>query len=58
MVLDDLFEGEIRIAEILRGLKPSFAFFLDLSADSQIHLMRSAWINMKEVRKRLGFKDT
>lgn len=58
LVLDDLFEGEICIAEILRGLKPSFAFFLDLSADSQIHLMGSAWINMKEVRKRLGFKDT
>lgn len=50
LVLDDPLVGEIRAAEILRGLKPSFAFFLDLSADSQIHLMGRAWINMEKDR--------
>lgn len=42
LVLDDPLVGESCIAEILRGLKPGFAFFLDLSADSQIHLMERA----------------
>lgn len=42
LVLDDPLVGEICIGEILRGLKPSFTFFLDLSADSQIHLMGRA----------------
>lgn len=50
LVLDDPLVGEICIAEILRGLKPGFAFFLDLSADSQIHLMERAWINMEKDR--------
>lgn len=36
LVLDDPLAGETFIAEI--GLKSSFAFFLDLSADLQIHL--------------------
>jgi len=50
LVLDDLLVGEICDAEILSRLKPSFAFFLDLSADSQIHLMGRAWVNMEKDR--------
>lgn len=50
LVLDDSLVGEICIAEMLRGLKPSFAFFLDLSADSQIHLVGRAWINVEKDR--------
>lgn len=38
------------IAETLAGLKPSFAFFLDLSADSQILSMGRDWINMENDR--------
>lgn len=37
LVLDEPLVGESCVAGILRCLKPSFAFFLDLSADWQIH---------------------
>lgn len=50
LVLDDSLAAEICAAEMLSGLKPSFAFFLDLSADLQIHLMGRAWISMIEDR--------
>lgn len=39
LVLDDPLVGEICTAEIVTGLKRSFSFFLDLSADLQIPSM-------------------
>lgn len=54
-VLDDPLVGEIGVAELPR-VKPSFAFFLGLSADSQIHLMGRAWINLEKDRATLALK--
>ena len=48
LVLDDPHVGESRVAGILRHLKPSVAFFLDLSADWQIHKTESARINIRK----------
>lgn len=47
LVSDDRLAGEICIAKILRGLKPSFAFSPDLSADSKIYLTGRTEISLK-----------
>lgn len=58
LVLDDPLVGEICIAEMLRGLKPSFAFFLDLSADSQILFNGERLNKHGKGQKHWRFKDT